>query len=398
MKVCFWVSHVATVGGVQRVTSLIANALSEYYDVTIVTNDNMDDLKKNIYGISEDVTILIQPDKLNRIMSLPVYCKVLKRVNKLSGILNKFFPEIGEKVYFPQAKRNLLVQYFNDFDFDVIIAVQGYNAILLSMIADRINAKTIGWQHNSFQAYFRTPNEYFWNQDFLFKKYLKCLDAYIALNQDDAEKIGETFGIYPLYIYNPKSFSSVYTNDASSHYFVAAGRFCKAKGFDVLIDAVKCFTRNGSDWKIFLVGDGEEKQEIMAKIKEYNLEEYFILPGFTDDIQKYLRKASVLLLPSRWEGMPMIVLEALEMGLPVISFDIPAIKPLITNMQEGIIVDHKTGAVGFSEAMKMISSNLDLRKKMANNAKKKAKAFDMEEIFPHWLNLITEVCDSEEEI
>ena len=66
-------------------------------------------------------------------------------------------------------------------------------------------------------------------------------------------------------------------------------------------------------------------------INIYKLEVRFIVKSFTNNIKDYFLNSSVLLLPSRWEGMPMIVLESLEMGVPIISYDITAVKPLITN-------------------------------------------------------------------
>ena len=75
MKICFWVSHVATVGGVQRVTALLASKLSTVYDVTVVTNDTKEDLERNIYDLSDKVNVLIQPDSLNKALRIPMIYK-----------------------------------------------------------------------------------------------------------------------------------------------------------------------------------------------------------------------------------------------------------------------------------------------------------------------------------
>ena len=63
------------------------------------------------------------------------------------------------------------------------------------------------------------------------------------------------------------------------------------------------------------------------------------LHGNVDNIADKMLNSSALLLSSRWEGMPMVVLEALECGLPVIAYDISAVKPLIANEVEGFVVE-----------------------------------------------------------
>lgn len=392
MKICFWVSHVATVGGVQRVTSVIANELSKFYDITILTNDNDKELEKNIYNLEERVNVVKQSDNFNKALEIPIVNKVLKRLNKITGIFNnEKYCKLGEKIYFPNKAKRAVINYFNKKEYDVIVAVQGYNAILLASVASELKAKCIGWQHNSFDAYFRTKNEYFWNQDFLFKKYLKYLNEYITLNEIDSAKINKAFGIKSKYIYNPKSFSTEYKSSSSEKRFLAAGRFCRAKGFDRLIEAAKIFVETEKEWKIYLVGDGGEKEKLENKIKEYRLEDYFILPGYTDDIQSYMKKSSVLLLPSRWEGMPMIVLEALEMGLPTIAFNISAVKPLISDGKEGIVVESKDGIKAYANAMIDVAKDRNRLIQMSDNAKKKAMLFSIDNIIPEWCDLINEL-------
>ena len=110
-------------------------------------------------------------------------------------------------------------------------------------------------------------------------------------------------------------------------------------------------------------------------IREYNLSEYVITTGYVDNIQEYFSKSSVFVLSSRWEGMPMVALESLAMGCPIISFDISAMKPIVENMKEGIIVEFDETGKNLSEAMLKLSNNVELRKKMQENALKKSKVF-----------------------
>ena len=84
--------------------------------------------------------------------------------------------------------------------------------------------------------------------------------------------------------------------------------------------------------------------------------------------------------------MPMVVLEALECGLPIISFDITAIKPLVDNNIEGIIVP-QFNVREFSMAMEKISDNYSERQMMGKNATAKSERFSIEKIVEQWENL-----------
>ena len=271
--------------------------------------------------------------------------------------------------------------------FDVVIGVAGEYSLLLGTISDKINAKTIGWQHNSFDAYLRNEKRYFWNQDQLFKNYISNLNEYIVLNDYDKEMFKKEFNIDSKVIYNPKSFISNEKSKVDNKQFLAAGRFNYQKGFDLLIEAFNLFSKLNSDWNLVLVGEGEEKDKIQNLINKYNLNDRIILKPATDNIKQYFLKSSILLLPSRWEGMPMIVLEALEMGMPAITYNISAIYPLIKDKKEGIVVT-KYDIEKFAEAMNYLANNNEIRKKMSDNCIKKSKEFEISKIINKWNQIL----------
>ena len=147
------------------------------------------------------------------------------------------------------------------------------------------------------------------------------------------------------------------------------------------------FSKLNSDWNLVLVGEGEEKDKIQNLINKYNLNDRIILKPATDNIKQYFLKSSILLLPSRWEGMPMIVLEALEMGMPAITYNISAIYPLIKDKKEGIVVT-KYDIEKFAEAMNYLANNNEIRKKMSDNCIKKSKEFEISKIINKWNQIL----------
>jgi glycosyltransferase involved in cell wall biosynthesis len=73
-----------------------------------------------------------------------------------------------------------------------------------------------------------------------------------------------------------------------------------------------------------ILGEGEERPKLEALVRELRLEEDVALPGFVENPYKYMKRAAVFVLSSRWEGLPTVLVEALALGIPVVSTDCPS--------------------------------------------------------------------------
>lgn len=381
MKICICVGTTLGIGGIQRVISLFANELAKRHEVTISSFDTPEKISNSSYKLDKNINFVEFPK--SKIASNILY-RIMRKILFKVVRNDKFL----ERIDFPKFMRKRLVTFFNQGEYDVVIGVAWLHSLWLAMVAPEIKARTIGWQHNSYDAYFCTPGRYVWKKDNLFRKYLSNLDEYVVLNEITKEKIDANFGIDSTVIYNPKSYISKEKSDMRNKVFLAAGRMVYAKGVDTLVEAFKIFAQKNSDWKLLLVGDGEELPTIKDKIKEYGLEKRILTPGKTSDIKKYFLQSSVLLLPSRWEGMPMIVLESLEMGCPIVAFDIDAMRPLVTNGIEGLIVKEKQDANAYAQAMLKIAESEDLRKQMHQAALQKANQFSVGKIMSEWEKIL----------
>lgn len=113
---------------------------------------------------------------------------------------------------------------------------------------------------------------------------------------------------------------------------VAIGRFSEQKGFPLLIQAVAQAARQHPGLRLTLVGDGELRGEIEAMIEELTLRRHVTLTGWLDEtqIKTELNEAQALILPSFAEGLPMVVMEAMAAGRPVIATSIAGIPELVT--------------------------------------------------------------------
>lgn len=270
MKICICVGTTLGIGGIQRVISLFANELAKRHEVTISSFDTPEKISNSSYKLDKNINFVEFPkSKIASNILYRIMGKILFKVVRNDKFL--------ERIDFPKFMRKRLVTFFNQGEYDVVIGVAWLHSLWLAMVAPEIKARTIGWQHNSYDAYFCTPGRYAWKKDNLFRKYLSNLDEYVVLNEITKEKIDANFGIDSTVIYNPKSYISKEKSDMRNKVFLAAGRMVYAKGVDTLVEAFKIFAQKNSDWKLLLVGDGEELPTIKDKIKEYGLEKESLL-------------------------------------------------------------------------------------------------------------------------
>lgn len=115
------------------------------------------------------------------------------------------------------------------------------------------------------------------------------------------------------------------------------GRLCEIKG---IIPFIKEFAKskdNFSDCRVLLVGSGSQENEIKDLIKDLKIEDLFIFTGFQDDVYKFYPIIDIFFLPSLYEGLPMVILEAMAFKKPIISMDVGGISEII-NGYNGVLI------------------------------------------------------------
>lgn len=131
-----------------------------------------------------------------------------------------------------------------------------------------------------------------------------------------------------------KNFYGIQEND---FIFGFIGRLTEAKGLIPFIKEFVNFKGRFNDCKILLVGSGEQEGEIKQLIQEHSLQEYFIFTGFQEDIKQFYQLIDVFFLPSVYEGLPMVILEAMVNSLPVVSMNVGSIGELLKD-DRGVLV------------------------------------------------------------
>lgn len=137
------------------------------------------------------------------------------------------------------------------------------------------------------------------------------------------------------------------------------------KGHNTLIDAAKQVTLKHPKTKFLLVGDGNLKEGLIKKVKEYNLEKNILFLGDREDIPELLSLSKIFCLASDWEGLPLTIAEAMSCGIPVIASDISGIPEIVTEGETGYLIPPGNAPTLADKIIKLIE-NPDLLKSMQN--------------------------------
>ena len=332
-KICFLIDSIFSIGGVQRVTAVIAKELAKEYDVTITTFDSPNKADYNLYGLNEASIHyqFIKYQKVGRIKGF-IY-KAHRAVFLFMSSKSKWHSNIYAITSFPSEQRNTILNALKADHYNVIIGVHAQLAErLASLRHDLPNAKLIGWLHNSFEAIFKKNSLYIGHKkQFHFIQQFKKLDEFIVLCQYDALQFTNYDNSFkPKIIYNPITLNPGQKSSGNSKRFLAVGRFSYLhKGFDILINAFHLFCKHNSDWNLDIVGEGDLEEEYKELVRKLNCENRITIHPFTNNIQEFYSNAQVFVLSSRWEGMPLVLVEAMSHGLPVVTSDLPVCKEIL---------------------------------------------------------------------
>ena len=174
--------------------------------------------------------------------------------------------------------------------------------------------------------------------------------------------------------------------DLTAPVVVAAGRLARQKGFDLLIEAFADLGR--PDWKLRIFGSGELAGELRELIDDRGLARQVELGGATNELGAELAKASIFALSSRREGFPLVLLEAMDKGLAVVSFDCPTgPRDVIDDHVNGLLVPARD-ARAFAAALRELIDDESLRRRLAAAAARTVREYRIDVVGPRWEALI----------
>ncbi len=366
IKILFLVENISLYGGVIRTLLLKAKYFSEKfgYDVTILTEHR--DSKDFYHNL-----IMNGKFTVKQFQKFPVIKKyqIIKRI--------KFFTK--------------LKQFILKENFDYVIATGGRVDILLPYLNIK-RVKIIKEIHISNQ--YRYPKSVIGHINHKFHNYfLKKFNKIIILtNEDRLSWKLNNIEVIP----NALSFFPNQTAKLENKTIISCGRLTFQKGFDILIDAWSILHKAYPEWRLEIYGDGDDKELLKNKVNNLGLQNSIFLQGTENNlIDKYL-ESSIYVMSSRFEGLPMVLLEAMACGLPVVSFACPTgPKDIINNNIDGFLIEN--GNINeMVNKLEQLILNKEKRKNMGKMARENIQRFSQDRVMEQWKELFEELKASNE--
>jgi glycosyltransferase involved in cell wall biosynthesis len=263
--------------------------------------------------------------------------------------------------------------------YDIVLGIGNYPSLVLSLVFTNPNIRKIGCMHLSINAI-----PVFWR--FMARLFFSRLEMLVSLTQFDVErlkKLNSKICVIP----NSTSFHTEKYASLDDKVVLALGRFDDEKDFETMIQLFGLFCNERNDWILKIRGAGPLKEQLDNLVIEKKLtDNVFILPPTRDVEAEYL-SSSIVLLTSKYEGLPMVLIEAQTFGIPVISFDCetgPA--EIIQDGVSGYLIDPNKKEELVTKLIEL-TSNESIRKEMGKKAKLNSERFSENAIVDQWIKL-----------
>ncbi len=339
-------------GGVEKIVTLQANYYAKKgFSVYIFTRYKQ--FKKTAYELNEKVEVLSYKWNINA-----------------TGL---------KKLFYFYGFRKWIRENVNFIKPDVI-QTHGLNVGVLSIFGlKKLRCKIISCDHNHFANANRV-----WH--FLRNIAYRKINTVVSLTKEDLPKFLK-INSSSVCIYNPVSMENMRFGYSKNKIVLAVGRYTKQKGFDMLIDAWNIVNAKHPDWKLKIIGEGVEKNYLEKKIKNYGLLESVKLYPPTSNIVKEYNNSNLFVLSSRYEGFCLVLIEAMTVGLPVISFACKTGPEEILANGGGVLVKPESIG-GLANAIMNFIDNPQDWDEISLSAKENAKYFTIENYFKEWDRII----------
>lgn len=362
-------------GGIQMMVTQMANALvNKEYDVYILCTYN---LGKPSYPIDEKVNIsYLTSYRPNR--------------NEFKDALSSFkllrlFQEGYQSIKILRAKRKVLIKAFKNIDKGIIISTRNEDSVLLSKYGNSKVLKIAQIHHEIAMGdkFTRDIHGRYDNIDYLA---VLTEEAKDMIEKNVFKKETKTKCVVLENFINPITFSKTIKREKV---IVAVGRLHPDKGYSRLLEIFSEVHRIHPEWRLRIIGDGPIKDSLIRIAKEFNISSSVDFLGFMSNYETRMemRKSSIYAMTSLREGFGIVIIEAMEAGLPVLSFD-GSIGPrsIIQHGENGFIVKDDDISLYVKYLEKLIKDE-GLRTQMSVAAIKRSQNYFMDRVIGKWINL-----------
>lgn len=362
-KIVLLCSRLDTPGGIERAVVNTAGLLTEYgHTVSIIVADT-EGINKSYYPAHSSINLSwIKADFGigGHGNSISRKIRLIKDIRKMGMAIRQHSP-------------------------DIVISSEYHLTAAMVLSGGAGNAQKFSWEHHPF-GHIKTSR--FWS---VLKQYsYKKLNGIVCLNEKEAALYRSQGHVH--IIPNFIRVAAEKSDRSAVHQLLTVGWLTELKGIDRLPVIARSILKKHPDWTWMIIGDGPQKPVLQAFIKEEKLESQLLLVGSAEaDLERVYRESGFLVLLSRTEAFPMVILEAMATGLPCISFDCPTGPgTIIQNEKDGLLVED-----GNSEKMILaidrFISDSDLRVQYGIAAVKNIQRFSSEAVIKKWNRIFSDL-------
>ncbi|WP_458626671.1 glycosyltransferase family 4 protein [Winogradskyella sp. PC D3.3] len=359
MKIDFIISSLKG-GGAERVMALLATNLSKRkgFDITVITLN-----KGEGYNLDQSIS----------------------RVTLCHGSISNHTIRSFVNLYKYYKNKNNRPH--------VIISFITLTNFITIPIAKLFSIKIIAAEHNS---HLRIMNGRKFLSDFTRKVLYKKADLVTVLTSFDIpyyKKHGSNVIVMP----NPCSFTPIEDiHIQREKVILAVGSLDRYhhKGFDNLIKFIAPVLKDNPDWTLKIAGGGDDGLQYLTRIvKDQNIEHQVCFTGFVSEISKLMESSSVFILPSRFEGLPMVLLEAMSQGMACIAYDCKTgPSDIISNNSNGLLIEDQNEKE-MTLKLTQLLNNDTLRLSLGKEAIKSLERFDLDTIINQYISIFESLQD-----
>ena len=375
MKIAYCLNSIRYLGGIQRVTVVKANALAEVpgNEVYILVTDNkagpeIHELSPKVHLIDLDINYYYKDRERSPLLTNIIYhAKTVRHKKVLRRMLDQINPDVvisvgtSEKYMMP-AKRNRTWKAIREFHCE-----KNYRSKYAQSLFEKIQGRL---------------------SDFYEFHYAdKRFDRIVVLTDEDKQTNWQGWDNVSV-VPNPVAFKCDTPSSLTEKVIVSMGRLHHVKNFASLIRSFALVSRRHPDWVLRIYGDGELKDALQTQINESGLQNRVTLMGFSNDIKDAVSHSSIFAFSSLVEGFALVIVEAMECGVPVVSYQCPCgPKDIVTDGKDGFLVPVNDEQQMADRICQLIEDE-DLRRRMGAAARIKAKNYQPRQIAEQWMAIM----------
>lgn len=376
-KIVYCAPALYSAGGVERVVSLKASYFAETYgyDVTVIVTEGQG--RVCFFPLSDKV----------RVINLQINFEDLWHVS----FIKKIFLYLKKQRQYKKLLTNHLMRLQPDFtittlrrEINFLTCIPDDSIKIGELHVNRANYRNFSDRDSNV---IKRSFAHVWMISLI--RHLKQLDKMVVLTDRALNDWSELNNIVKIPDPLP-----IHTNERSTlehKRIISIGRYDYDKGNDLLLQVWAKIEKQMQDWSLDIYGNGN-REPYESLIKQLNIDTSRChLHGPTTDVLKEYRTCSLFVLPSRFEGFGLVLIEAMACGVPVVSFDCEnGPRSIISTGVNGFLIPPFDINVFAEKAILLMNDN-DLRKKMGENAYKSATQYDIEKVGLQWKQLFNEL-------